>query len=73
MCIRDRFHLEWDFSANNGVPGRGRAFYLGLDHGDLGRLLLGRQSVYFSHHWFVNDPHGAFDACLLYTSDRDAV
>ncbi|MGE8655856.1 MAG: porin [Achromobacter sp.] len=56
------FHLEWDYAANNGVPGRGRAFYLGFDHSGLGRLLLGRQSVFFSHHWFVNDPHGAFDA-----------
>lgn len=60
--LKTVFHLEWDFAANNGLPGRGRAFYLGFDHSDLGRFLLGRQSVYFSHYWFVNDPHGAFDA-----------
>lgn len=56
------FHLEWDFSADTGVQGAGRAFYVGLDHSDFGRLQFGRQSVYFSHHWFVNDTHGAFDA-----------
>ncbi|KUE85130.1 porin [Cupriavidus necator] len=60
--LKALFHLEWDFSADTGVQGAGRAFYVGFDHRQLGRLQLGRQSVYFSHHWFINDTHGAFDA-----------
>lgn len=59
------YHLEWNFSADTGVQGAGRGIYMGLDSGRWGRLQLGRQSVYFSHHWFINDPHGAFDAAPL--------
>ncbi len=56
------YHLEWDFAADTGAMGAGRNFYVGLGDKALGRLQLGRQSVYFSHHWFVVDYHGAFDA-----------
>ena len=56
------YHLEWDFAADTGVLGAGRNFYVGLGDKTLGRLQLGRQSVYFSHHWFVVDYQGAFDA-----------
>jgi len=60
--LKALYHLEWDFSADTGAQGAARAFYVGFDHADWGRLQLGRQSVYFSHHWFINDTHGAFDA-----------
>lgn len=56
------FHMEWDFSAATGASGAGRNFYLGLNHKKWGKLQLGRQSVYFSHHWFLADSHGSFDA-----------
>lgn len=56
------YHLEWDFAGDTGALGAGRNFYVGLGDKDLGRLQLGRQSVYFSHHWFLIDFHGSFDA-----------
>lgn len=56
------YHLEWDFSADTGAQGAGRAFYVGVDSVTFGRLQFGRQTVYFSHHWFITDTHGAFDA-----------
>lgn len=36
-----------------------RALDVGFDEERFGRLQLGRQSVYFSHHWFINDAHGS--------------
>lgn len=60
--LKTLFHLEWDFSPTTGARGGGRAVFVGLADRELGALTLGRQSVYFSHHWFINDPHGAFDA-----------
>uniref|UniRef100_UPI003F49A2C3 porin n=1 Tax=Cupriavidus yeoncheonensis TaxID=1462994 RepID=UPI003F49A2C3 len=60
--LKALYHLEWDFSADTGVQGSGRAFYVGFDEERFGRLQLGRQTVYFSHHWFINDTHGSFDA-----------
>ncbi len=56
------YHLEWDFSADTGAPGPGRMFFVGLGDKDLGRLQFGRQSMYYSHYWFVTGEHGAFDA-----------
>lgn len=56
------YHLEWGIHADTGAQSTPRNVYLGIASARLGRLQLGRQSVYFSHHWFVNDPHGAFDA-----------
>ena len=56
------YRLEWDFAADTGAFGAGRNFFVGLGDARLGRLQLGRQSVYFSHHWFQGDYHGAFDA-----------
>lgn len=56
------FRLEWDFAADTGAPGAGRNFYIGLSDNKLGKLQLGRQSVYFSHHWSLADAHGSFDA-----------
>ncbi len=56
------YQLEWDFAADTGAMAAGRNFYLGLGDQKLGRIQLGRQSVYFSHHWFIVDYHGAFDA-----------
>lgn len=56
------FHLEWDFAADTGAYGPGRNFYVGLGDKDWGRLQLGRQSMYFSHHWFLFDYHGAMDS-----------
>ena len=56
------YRLEWDFSTDTGAQGAGRNFYVCLSDRSLGQLQLGRQSVYFSHHWFVIDYHGAFDA-----------
>ena len=56
------YHLEWDFAADTGAMGAGRNFYVGLGDKSLGRLQLGRQSVYFSHHWFLFDYQGAMDA-----------
>ena len=55
------FHLEWDFAADAGTLGAGRNFYLGFSDKQWGKLQLGRQSVYFSHHWFLADAHGSFD------------
>lgn len=56
------FHLEWDFAADTGTLGAGRNFFVGLADKQWGKLQLGRQSVYFSHHWFLADSHGSFDA-----------
>nr|WP_198971098.1 porin [Xylophilus sp. ASV27] len=56
------YRLEWDFGIDTGALAAGRNFFVGLGNKDLGRLQLGRQSVYFSHHWFVIDSHGSFDA-----------
>lgn len=55
------FRLEWDFAADTGNWGAGRNFFVGLGHQNWGRLQLGRQSVYFSHHWPLADAHGSFD------------
>lgn len=60
--LKALYHLEWDFALDTGVQGAGRTFYVGFDEERFGRLKLGRQSVYFSHHWFINDTHGSFDA-----------
>lgn len=56
------FHLEWNFAADAGPKGAGRNFYVGLGDKEWRRVHLGRQSVYFSHHWFIVDHHSAFDA-----------
>lgn len=56
------FRMEWSFHADTGEPNVPRNVYLGIGNDQVGRLQLGRQSVYFSHHWLINDPHGAFDA-----------
>lgn len=56
------YHLEWDFAADTGAMGAGRNFYVGLGDKNWGRLQLGRQSVYFSHHWFLFDYQGSMDA-----------
>ncbi len=56
------YHLEWGFNADTGTQSTPRNIYVGMGSDRLGRLQLGRQSVYFSHHWFINDVHGSFDA-----------
>jgi predicted porin len=58
---RAYFRLEFDFAADTGAMGAGRNIYLGLGDNRFGRVQFGRQSVYFSHHWTVGDPHGSFD------------
>lgn len=59
--LNANFHLEWDFAADTGAVGAGRNFFVGLSDKRWGKVQLGRQSVYFSHHWFLADAHGSFD------------